>query len=308
MNKKPSLIVIVGPTASGKTDMALRVAKKFNGEIISADSRQVYKNLAIGTAKVSGGWKKKIYVSEGIPHFCIDVASPKKIFTAADFKTCARIAIAGMCARKKIPIIVGGTGFWVDTLLYDINLPHVPPNVALRKKLEKKSVSYLFDILKKVDPDRAAAIEQKNPRRLIRAIEIAAAIGHTPPMIKKNPYRALWIGVLPRKDILIRSIRARSRAMIRAGLVAETKKLQAKRVSKKRIREFGFEYAAALDVIEKKIPQSRLPEILARETIKYAKRQMRWFKRNADIHWVTTARKAEEYVKKFIAGRKMTRS
>ena len=109
MDKKISLIVIAGPTGSGKSGLALRMAKIFNGEIISADSRQVYKHLTIGTAKVRGSWKKKIYVSEGIPHFCIDAVSPKKIFTAADFKECAKIAIAGISGRGKIPIIVGGT-------------------------------------------------------------------------------------------------------------------------------------------------------------------------------------------------------
>ena len=301
MNKKPSLIVIVGATASGKTDMALRMAKKFNGEIISADSRQAYKRLDIGAAKIKGVWRKGVYIAERIPHFCIDLASPKNPFTAADFKTCAEQAIAKISARKKIPIIVGGTGFWIDALLYDINLPHVPPNLALRKKLEKKSVPYLFDILKKVDPDRADSIEQKNPRRLIRAIEIAAAIGHTPPMVKKNPYHALWIGISANKDRLRKSIAARSRTMIRSGLVAETKKLHAIGVSKKRIREFGFEYGAALDVIEKKISRDQLGHVLTRETIKYAKRQMRWFKRNADIRWIKTPRESERLVKQFLA-------
>ena len=300
MSKKISLIVIVGPTASGKTDLALRLAKKFNGEIISADSRQVYKGLNIGTAKLKGAWKKNIYVAQHVPHFCIDCVSPKKIFTAADFKECAKLAIAGMRARKKIPIVVGGTGFWIDTLLHDLDLPHVPPNERLRKQLEKKTPPQLLLMLARMDPRRAATIEQKNPRRLMRAIEIAQAIGHTPPIVKKNPYRALWLGISPDKDTLAHAIVARSRAMIRAGLVAETKKLQAIGVSKKRICEFGFEYATALDVIEEKTPRNLFLEILARETMKYAKRQMRWFRPNHAIRWITGAKEAEARVTRFL--------
>ena len=300
MDKKTSLIVIVGPTASGKTGLALRLAKKFNGEIISADSRQVYKDLDIGTAKLKGIWKKKTYVAQNISHFCIDFISPKKTFTAADFKICAQEAIAGIRGRNKIPIVAGGTGFWIDALLHDLDLPHVPPNEQLRKKLEKKTPAELLRMLAKIDPRRAATIEQKNPRRLMRAIEIAQAIGHTPPIAKRNPYRALWLGISPNKDMLSRLIATRSRAMIRAGLVAETKKLQAIGVSKKRIREFGFEYATALDVIEKKIPQNLFPEILTRKTITYAKRQMRWFKPNRAIRWISNAREAESRVTRFL--------
>ena len=299
MNKKISLIVIIGPTASGKTDLALRLAKKFNGEIISADSRQIYKDLTIGTAKVNGAWKKNIFVSQKIRHFCIDLVSPKKIFTAADFKICADRAIADISARKKLPFVVGGTAFWIDTLVYNLNLPHVPPNHALRKKLEKESVERLFAILKKIDSRRAALIEQKNPRRLIRAIEIAMAIGKTPMIIKKNPYHALWIGIAPHTNKLHISIAARSDLMIRRGLLRETKKLLLQGVSKKRIHELGFEYAAALGVIEKKIPPKDLSRILTRQTMKYAIRQMRWFKRNRNIHWIQTAREAERLIQAF---------
>ncbi len=300
MNNKISLIVIVGPTASGKSDMALRLAKKFNGEIISADSRQVYKGLTIGTAKVKGVWKKKTYIFENTPHFCIDMVSPKQLFTAADFKVCAQAAISHIHADNKLPIIVGGTGFWIDTLLYDMNLPHVSPNNILRKKLEKKSVQSLFNMLKKIDSNRADSIEQKNPRRLIRAIEIATAIGKTPSLIKKNPYRALWIGIAPRQDLLNRSITARSCSMVRHGLLQEIKKLLTRGVTKKRICEFGFEYTLALDVMEKKIPTNHLPELLAHQTLRYAKRQMRWFKRNKEICWITKSQKAEQLVKKFL--------
>lgn len=297
---KISLVAIVGPTGSGKSNLALHLAKKFNGEIISADSRQIYKDLTIGTAKVKGRWKKKIYHVENIPHFCIDLVSPKKIFTVAEFKTCAEQAITDISTHNKLPIVVGGTGFWVDSLMYDITLPHVTPNYFLRKKLEKKSTHQLFMMLKKIDGRRAVSIEQKNPRRLIRAIEIAKAIGSTPPMIKRNPYHALWLGITPHKDVLAHSIELRARAMIRRGLFAETKKLLTKGVSKKRIREFGFEYAATLDVIEKRILPQELLKKLTCQTLAYAKRQMKWFKRNSDINWIKSVKQAERLVKKFL--------
>ena len=308
MNKKISLIIIVGPTASGKSELAVRIAKKYKGEIISADSRQVYRALNIGTAKIKGKWKNNFFLYKKIPHFCIDIASPKRVYTAAAFKKDAKSAIHAITARRHIPIIAGGSGFWIDALVYDIDLPDVPPDSALRKQLEKKSAARLFAILKKIDPRRAKNIEQKNPRRLIRAIEIAKTLGRVPSVMKKSPYHALWIGISRSDALLHRAITVRARAMIKQGLVAETKKLLAMGVSKKRIREFGFEYQAVLDVIEKKLPFNALVEILTRETVMYAKRQMRWFIRNKDIHWATPSQQAHKHVKKFLHSRSRTQS
>lgn len=301
MNRKIPLIVIVGATASGKSELAMRIAKKYNGEIISADSRQVYRHLNIGTAKIKGVWKNNLFLYKSIPHFCIDVASPKRIYNAANFKKESQRAIKIITARRHIPIIAGGTGFWIDALVYDIDLPDVPPDPTLRKQLEKKSALQLFAMLKKIDPRRAKNIEQKNPRRLIRAIEIAKTLGRVPYMVKKNSYRTLWIGISRHDTLLHRAIAIRARAMVKQGLIAETKKLLAIGVSKKRIREFGFEYKAALDVIEKSLASSALIEKLTQETILYAKRQMRWFIRNKDIYWVTTPKQAETCIKKFLA-------
>ena len=299
MKKKKSLIIIVGPTASGKSDFAVRLAKKFNGEIISADSRQVYRDLNIGTAKVKGKWKNDVFLYKGVPHFCIDIASPKSMYTAATFKKHAERAMKAIVARRNIPIIAGGTGFWVDALVYDIDLPQVPPNILLRKKLEKKSAHQLFALLKKIDSRRASHIEQKNPRRLIRAIEIVKAIGRVPPMVAHNPYHTLWIGISRNDTALRRFITTRAQQMVKQDLVGETKKLLAMGVSKKRIHEFGFEYVAALDVIEKKLTNDQLIEALVRKTILYAKRQMRWFSRNSDIQWVSSFTKAEQLTRMF---------
>src|SRR3989344_6085432 len=197
-------IAIVGPTASGKSELAVKIAKRFNGEIISADSRQVYRGLDIGTGKVPNDFsnyprissnasrittsrirgkfdiirgKFEKYVYKGVPHYCIDFVSPKKVFTVADFKKCAEAAIKDITNRGKIPILCGGTGFYIDSVLYNLPIPNVPPNQKLRKQLSKKSAEELFKILKKMDPKRAKTIDPHNPRRLIRAIEIVKTTG-----------------------------------------------------------------------------------------------------------------------------------
>lgn len=196
------IVVVVGPTASGKSEFAIKLAKKYNGEIISADSQQVYKGLDIGTGKVPGTWRRVslvvgrwslakdkrlktkdryIFVYKNIAHHCIDFVSPKRQYTVADFKRDGERALQDILARGKTPIICGGTGQYVDALLMDQALPEVPPNLKLRTKLEKKTTTELFTELKKKDPARAASIDPHNPRRLIRALEIIAATGKPVP-------------------------------------------------------------------------------------------------------------------------------
>ncbi len=334
------LIVIVGPTASGKSALAVRIAKRFNGEIISADSRQIYRGLTIGSGKVTGKWRhlpvipaklvlerhrgaeiqmikkkesgfpiksgmtkqrsKKIFIYKNIPHHCIDVVSPRRVFTAADFVTAARRAIEAIARRGNIPIIAGGTAFWIDALVYDFSLPAVKPNARLRRALEKKSPAALLAILKKLDPRRAAGIEQKNPRRLIRAVEIARTLGAVPELKQKSAYDAFWIGIRQSYEAGPRKIEKRVRGMIRQGLLAETKKLLRQDVREKRIREFGFEYAAALDAIAGKISGQEIAPRIIRDTTRFARRQMRWWKRNPEIHWIDASARTAPLIKTFL--------
>ncbi len=198
--KRQKIIAIVGPTASGKSGLAVELAAKYNGEVVSADSRQVYAGLDIGTGKVT---KKEM---GGVPHHLLDVVSPKKIFTVSEFKEKAEKGIADILHRSKLPIICGGTGFYIQAIVDNVIFPEVPPNAALRKKLEKKSAVELAKILQKLDPVRFKSIDIKNPHRLIRAIEIAKALGKV-PKIKIDPqYETLLIGIkILRKEFFLDS-------------------------------------------------------------------------------------------------------
>jgi len=297
MLPKPELIIVVGPTASGKSKFSIKLAKKLKGEIISADSRQIYRGLDIGTDKVPGRWTRdekltparKFFTYRGIRHHGIDFVSPRRTFTVMEYKKYAQAAIQDIIARGKIPIIVGGTGFWIDALVYDLNIPAIPPNPKLRLELERKSTTKLLQILRRLDPNRAKTIEPQNKRRLIRAIEIAKVLGEVPKLQKKkSSYRTLWLGLNPPYETWLLKVRKRARTMIKKGLVLETKKLLRKGIPSKRIREFGFEYRAALDYLAKKISKQELYERIVQDTLKYARRQKRWWKRNQEIHWLTT--------------------
>ena len=298
--KKEKLIVILGPTSGGKTALSIHLAKKYNGEIISADSRQVYRGMNLGTGKVT---KKEM---AGVAHHLLDVAEPKKQFSISGYTALAEKAIADIFSRGKIPIICGGTGFYIDTLVNGIILPEVPPNVTLRKKLTGKSASVLFKQLQKLDPARAKTIEKENPVRLIRAIEIATALGKVPKIEKKPvPYQILKIGLDMPDDVLKARINERLKMRIKAGMLREAKMLHAKGLSFVRMRELGLEYRAMANLLTNKITREQFERELALVIWRYAKRQRVWFKRDTAIAWYNPLKKLdikkiESLVKKFI--------
>ena len=268
------VIVILGQTATGKSNFAVKIAKKINGEIISADSRHVYKSLDIGTGKIN---KKEMH---GVPHHLLDIADPKKKFNVSDYKKLADEKIEEIILRGKTPIICGGTGFYIDAVTKGIILPEVPPNQKLRTMLEKKSTEQLFMMLKKLDKDRAKNIDAKNKVRLMRAIEIAKYLGKVPKITEKTPpYEFIKIGLYLPEEKLKKKIEKRVKQMFADGLLNEVKKLRRASISNKRLQELGFEY---FNPTEEKV-------IL--ETLKYAKRQMTWFKRDKDIQWVDASNK-----------------
>lgn len=304
---KNKIIVIVGPTASGKSELAVDLAKRFNGEIISADSRQIYRRLDIGTGKVRGHWKfsrvhkKKIFFYKGIPHHLIDIISPKKQCTAHHFVHMAKRTIADIAARRKIPIIAGGTGFWIDALVYGTQIPHVPPNESLRRILKKKNTQELFLLLQKMDPRRAKTIDAHNPHRLIRAIEIAHALGAIPPQKKRRLlYDALWLGIkVPQSDLCVK-IKIRLDKRMHGGIIREAKKLKKGGLLWKRFYELGLEYRFLADMLQKKLSQKEAHEKLCHAIVHYAKRQMTWWKKNQKITWISKKENVVSLVKNFL--------
>jgi tRNA dimethylallyltransferase len=289
------LIVIVGPTASGKSDLAVTLAQQFNGEVISADSRQVYKGFDLGSGKIT---KKEM---KGIPHHLLDVANPTRTFSAARYAKLGRLAIRATLNRKKVPIICGGTGFYIRALVDGLVLPEVPPNQTLRAILNKKTSRELFLILKKKDPIRAKSIDAKNPHRLIRAIEIVEALGSVPPLtLQPLPYPTLFIGITRSRKSLCTRIHARLVARLKKGMIKEVVRLHNNGVSWKRLESFGLEYRYIALFLQKKIDRSTMEYEIVQKSMDYAKRQMTWFNKDKRIHWITSPQKAHTFAKNFL--------
>jgi len=290
------LIVIAGPTASGKTGLAIRLARKFNGEVISADSRQVYTGLDLGTGKVT---KKETL---GVPHHLLNVASPSRQFTAVQFQKLARKKLMEIWKRGRLPIICGGTGLYIDALVYNRQFPAVRPDPKLRRKLSKKSAAQLFKILKKMDPERAKTIDPQNPRRLVRALEILYATKKpiTPLSEKSSAYAALWLGLNPAREKLRRNIHKRLLSRFRQGMIAEVKRLKERGVSSKRLEALGLEYRYINRYLERKMTREQLVKELEHAIWQYAKRQMTWFRRNSEIHWIARPENGIKIVRTFL--------
>jgi len=303
------LIVILGPTASGKSEMVVKLAKKFHGEVISADSRQVYKGMDIGTGKVT---KKEML---GITHYLLDVASPKRKFTVTQYRKLTLGAISKIFKKGKVPFLCGGTGFYIQSVVDGILIPEVPPDWELRKKLEKKSAKELFAQLKKIDPKRARTIEKKNPRRLIRAIEIILKTKKPVPPLKKSPlpYPVLIVGIKKSKEELKKIIKKRFFKWLKQGFLKEILKLRKFGISWQKIEEFGIHYRVTAQYLQNKITDKEMVENSLKEIQNYAKRQMTWFtrqnfaeqnlggfKRDQRIQWVKNYKEAEKLVEKFL--------
>jgi tRNA dimethylallyltransferase len=296
--KKGKIIVVLGPTSSGKSDLAVELAKKFNGEIISADSRQVYKGLDIGSGKIT---KKEM---QKIPHYLLDVVSPKSVFTIAQFKKNTDKIIRDILKKGKTPIIAGGTGFYIQSIVDNIVLPEVKPNLKLRKELAKKSVDELANILKKMDKNRAGEIDLKNPRRLIRAIEIATELGKVPKLsTNSNPvavggeYDVLQIGIKTDDDILKERIAKRFEKRVKAGIVKEAEDLHKNGLSWKRMKEIGLAHKYISLHLQGKMTKDEMIENSIREEWQYVKRQKTWFKRDKRIEWFGLEEKNKIFAK-----------
>ena len=292
------LIVILGPTASGKSALALKLAKKFRGEIISADSRQVYKGMNLGTGKVTPAEQRLI------PHHLLDVASPKKQFTVADFVRLGQAAVKKITAKNHLPMVVGGTPFYIYSLVDGWQIPDVKPNPKLRKELETKTLSQLLQLLKKLDPSRLLRIDKHNRARIIRAIEIVKSTGRPVPPVEQV--------FLPHKDVLIlgtaktgtqlrRLIDKRVDLRLKQGMINEVKKLHRGGLSFQRLYDFGLEYRFISLHLQGLLTQEQMTQALKTAVWRFAKRQMTWFKRDPRIKWIKNDKQAERLIKKFQA-------
>lgn len=326
---RPKLIVILGPTSSGKSALGIKLAQKFNGEIISADSRQVYKGMDIGTGKIARDRALKIknlkfkippeYISGGIPHHLLDVVSPKKQFTVADYKQLLKSAIAQIRSKGKAPFLVGGTAFYIYAAIDNWQIPEVKPNPKLRRLLAKKTAGELFKILKKLDPRRAKTIEKQNPARLIRAIEIVKSTGQPVPLLEHSEQRGhsefisesitldsgirrndrvLILGLNPPalKQRIAKSVDQR----IKRGLLKEVKHMLSIGITFKRLKQIGLTYAIAADHLQKKLDLKQMAQKIKTAEWQYSRRQMTWFKRDQRIHWIKNQKQAEKLINIFL--------
>lgn len=291
-NAKKKLLVIVGPTSSGKTDLAIALAKKFNGELIAADSRTIYKGMDIGTGK-----------DKNFPCAMLDVVRPDQTLTLAQYKTRAIRAINAVIRRGHLPILVGGTGLYVWTVVDNLQIPKVAPNERLRHELEKKTPAELHKMLLAIDP-AAAKVTGTNKRRIIRALEVVTASGEKFSQATKKGrplYEALQIGLAVPREELIKRIDRRVDAMMKAGFMAEVMALRKKLYPSNLPAMSGIGYAELNAVIDGKKPLDEAVMRIKARTRQYARRQMTWFRRDGRINWINDCEIAESLVSDFLA-------
>lgn len=305
----PKLVVILGPTASGKTDLSIALAQKFNGEIICADSRQIYKKMSIGTDKVPGRWsrypqiKERVFIYEKIPHYLIDFVDPGEEFTLAQFKKMATDQIHAITKRGRLPLLVGGTGLYIHALVDNLLIPTVPPNKKLRQSLEKKSNEKLLAMLTKFDPLTAKTVDPNNKRRIIRALEVCIWTGRpfSEQQKKGEPlFHTLQIGLqIPRPELHQR-INYRVDKMMGAGLLNEVRTLVKQKYGWHLPSMSGTGYRQLGYFLRGEMPLNKAVDILKRDSRRYARRQTTWFRRDKRIKWIKNTETAEELIKQFL--------
>ncbi|MDP1620104.1 MAG: tRNA (adenosine(37)-N6)-dimethylallyltransferase MiaA [Candidatus Moranbacteria bacterium] len=285
MESRRKIIVILGPTSAGKSAVAVRLAQKFDGEIVSVDSRQVYRGMDVGTGKITSGEQA------GIKHWMLDIVSPRTDFSAAQFKKRADKTILDILRRGKLPILCGGTGFWIKSVVDNVTYPEVKPDWVLRNNLSNESAEELFGRLQKIDPQRAKNIDAKNKVRLIRAIEICKTLGQVPAEKSDPQYRSLQIGLDVPKDELHAKIKKRLDRRWRDGMIEEVKRLHQQGLNWKKIQSFGLGYFWIPEYLRKKISLEELYAKVYLAEKDYAKRQITWFKKDNRIIWLPICRK-----------------
>ncbi|MBZ2173801.1 tRNA (adenosine(37)-N6)-dimethylallyltransferase MiaA [Schnuerera sp. xch1] len=294
MGNKKNLLVIVGPTATGKTSISIDVAKKINGEIVSADSMQIYKFMDIGTAKVS------LSEMDDVPHYLIDIVYPDEDFSVADYKHYAEEYINKIDKSGHIPIVVGGTGLYINSLVYELKFTKVESNENFRKKYNRianiHGNQYLYDKLYKIDPISCKKININDKKRIIRALEIYHETGKPMSSFNKNfrketdKYNLVMFGLTTDRSILYSRINKRVDSMIEGGLIKEVQKLMDMGYHKdlKSMKAIG--YKEIISYLEGEVELAEAIRLLKRNTRRYAKRQLTWFRRDDRIKWIDTSK------------------
>lgn len=306
-NLLPKLIVLCGPTASGKTQWGIDLAKRFNGEVISADSRQVYKKMTIGTAKPRGEWRwnglRRSFFVDDVPHHLLDFLDPGKVFSVAEFRDRALKYTKLAYQQGRVPMIVGGTGLYISSLVDNFVIPRVSANQKLRRSLEEKPLAELVVLLEKLDPEAARTIDVQNPRRVIRALEVCILTGDPFSHQRKKGepmFEVLQIGIKVSREVLSQRISDRVDQMLADGLVDEVKKLLKQKYGWHLPSMNGIGYRQLKDHLEDKCDVAMAAERLKRDTRQLARRQMTWFRRDSRIVWCENFAEAEDAVANFL--------
>lgn len=284
------MVILTGPTAVGKTALSIKLAKTINGAVISADSMQIYKHMDIGSAKITPE------EMQGVPHYMIDELEPWEEFHVARFAAMAKHSLEEIYAAGKIPILTGGTGFYIQALLYDIDFTKQEGDEAYRKSLEalarEQGADTLHHMLQEIDPASAEAIHANNIKRVIRALEYYRLTGerisehNQREKQKSSPYRFAYFVLTDRREELYRRIDKRVDAMVGQGLVQEVERLKAMGCHREMVSMQGLGYKEILSYLEGELSLEEAVYIIKRETRHFAKRQMTWFQRERDVIWL----------------------
>lgn len=290
---KQPLIIIAGPTAVGKTALSVALAKRIGGEIVSADSMQVYRGMDIGTAKVT---KEETC---GVPHHLIDVLDPKDPFNVMTFRSMVKDAVRGIASRGNVPVLVGGTGFYIQSVLYDVQFEEDASSEELRKELEQEAdvlgAEKMHERLRALDPDAAEAIHPNNIKRVIRALEYCLSTGRKISVHNReqrertSPYSFLFYVLTMDRAALYQRIDLRVDQMMEQGLLAEVKRLRDKGVTSDMVSMQGLGYRQIFDYLEGIATLDEAVERIKRETRHFAKRQLTWFRREPDARWINVS-------------------
>ena len=299
-NPLPKLVVLLGPTASGKSGSGIRLAQHFNGEIISADSRQVYRGLDIGTAKVTPAEQALV------PHHLLDVADPREVYTVVQFQQDAITAINDTIKRGHQPFLVGGSPHYIQAVVDNLDIPHIEPQPELRAQLEKRPLPELLAQLEELDPQSAATIDRNNPRRVIRALEVCLISGNPFSQQRKMAeplYQSLLLGIEWPREILYRRIDARVDERMQQGMVQEVQRLLDEGISRERLEALGLEYRYITRLLRGEFKnEDEMVQKLKYAIHDFTRRQLTWFRKDKRIVWVNGGdwEQAEEVVRDFL--------